>query len=469
MTAPVKSFASPPHADLRGDRFDIVDPATGLAFASAALCDEFELEEAVQAALIAQPKWASSLADRRNALGECAKLITRAQDALAHLITLEQGKPLVEARREVAYTAAQFSSHANLALPPELLGHDDRARTLLLQRPFGVVGVITPWNFPLGTAAVKLAPALLAGNAVILKPSHHAPLSALRLHELLGEVLPRGILHTLSGGDHLGALIARHPRIRKVSLTGSISTGRSVLADGVAELKSITLELGGNDPAIILPDANPRHIAQPLLAAAWRNAGQVCSAIKRVYVHETQFAPLLRTLQETAAGYAVGNGLLPTTRVGPLTTDEQRNRVNDLAARVVTAGGTLHVAGSCIGESGYFVQPAIATGVNDSHPLVSSEQFGPVLPILTYDNIADAITRANDSEFGLSASVWTKNQNLGYEVGCQLHCGRVGINAHQRSSIAAPFGGWKHSGLGRELGIWGVLAMCEAQVVNIFN
>lgn len=450
-------------------RFDVVNPATGLAFDSAPICSEIQLEEAVQAALQAFPKWRRSEMARRNALMDCAQAIKRHLEELATLITTEQGKPISEARSEVAYAAGLFEQHASMPIPRTVLGADGPSRTLLVQRPIGVVGLITPWNFPVGTAAVKLAPALLMGNTVVLKPSPLAPLACLQMAKILRRYLPAGTLNAVSGGPELGALIASHPSIPKVSLTGSTGTGKAVMRLAAEELKCLTLELGGNDPAIILPDADPRQVAPCILDAAWRNAGQVCSAIKRVYVHESIAAPLVAALVEKAQAHRLGDGLLSSTTMGPLTTADQLDRMQRFAQAALDSGGAVSPACSPTPDAGYFFAPCIATGLGDAHPLVADEQFGPILPILTYRYIEDAIARSNDSTFGLSASVWTSNPNLGYEVAAQLECGRVGVNGHRRGDVHAPFGGVKRSGIGRELGEWGLLAMSESQVINVFG
>ncbi len=462
MTIGARSFAGE-------DRFDVINPATGQAFDSAPECSELQLEEAAQAALTAFPIWRRSEMGRRNALADCALSLKRHAEELAILITKEQGKPLAEARSEVAYAASLFEQYAETPIPRTVLGADGPSRTLLVQRPIGVVGLITPWNFPIGTIAVKLAPALLMGNTVVLKPSPHAPLAALHMAKILRRHLPAGALNAISGGDRLGALIARHPAIRKISLTGSTETGKSVMRLAADEIKSLTLELGGNDPAIILPDADPNAIAKPLLDAAWRNAGQVCSAIKRIYAHEKMIGPLVEALITAARGFRLGDGLQPGTTMGPLTNAEQLARVAGYAAATLDSGGRLVGEGRAPEGKGYFFAPRFALGLDDRHPLVAEEQFGPILPILPFRFIEDAIVRANDSPFGLSASVWTSNSNLGYEVAAQLDCGRVGVNGHRRGDVLAPFGGVKRSGIGRELGEWGLLGMSESQVINVFG
>ncbi|EDY80708.1 aldehyde dehydrogenase (NAD) family protein [Verrucomicrobiia bacterium DG1235] len=449
--------------------FEVINPATELPFASAPLCGEQELEDAVSSAQTAFPKWAASERDRRAALHACANSIAANSDELARLITFEQGKPLNEAVSEVAYAVEVLNEYAILKVPSVDLSLSPKTRSLLLNRPFGIVGLMTPWNFPLGTIAVKLAPALLAGNVVILKPSPNAPLSPLLLGKLLNKILPAGVLNTLSGSKELGEAIARHPKIRKLSVTGSISTGKSILKNAASEIKSVTLELGGNDPAIVLADCDPKTIANNLLDSAWRNAGQVCSAIKRVYVHESIYQKLLVALSEQIPNYIVGNGLTEGVRIGPLTTESSLRRANGILESVSRSGAKSLRNSQSKQDSGFFVAPSIVYDIDPLHPLVLEEQFAPILPIISYQTIDQAIEWSNQTNYGLSASVWTSNPSIGYEIAAQIECGRVGINGHRRAKPSAPFGGFKHSGIGRELGIWGLSEMCETQVVNIFR
>ncbi len=451
------------------ERFEVIDPATGKAFSTAPLCGAPELNAAVTFSKRAQPQWAQSERNRRAALLACAHAISRKQEDIAKLITQEQGKPIAEARSEVAYAAEVFTDYSKMEVPSKDLTNGDSNRSLLLYRPFGIVGLITPWNFPIGTAAVKLAPALLAGNAVILKPSPLAPLSPLLLGRILKDLLPAGILNTLSGDKSLGEQITRHPEIRKLSVTGSIPTGQAILSESAVELKSVTLELGGNDPAILLPDCDPQKIARSILESAWRNAGQVCSAIKRIYVHESIHDEVVSELTIQLKHFKVGNGMDDGVRIGPLTTEYSRDRLEALVKSAKDEGAKVIQTTQAVPEHGYFFHPAIISEIRADHPLVMEEQFGPVLPIVPYKEIDQAIEWSNATNYGLSASVWTKCSSVGYEVASKLECGRVGVNGHRRAKASAPFGGFKHSGLGRELGQWGLAEMCESQVVNIFE
>ena len=277
------------------------------------------------------------------------------------------------------------------------------------RRPFGVVGAITPWNYPVMLAAWKIAPALLAGNTVVIKPSPYTPLSTLRLGEILRDVLPPGVLNVVSGGDALGAWITQHPLVRKISFTGSVATGKKVAAAAAPDLKRVTLELGGNDAAIVLPDADPAAIADKIFWGAFTNSGQVCSAIKRVYVHEDSFAALRDELTARAKSVKMGDGFEEGVQLGPINNRPQFERVIDLVDDAKIAGATITAGGAPRPGGGYFFEPTIVTGVAEGVRLVDEEQFGPALPLLTYRDVDDAVERANATSFGLSGSVWSSD------------------------------------------------------------
>src|SRR5262245_17930471 len=288
------------------DGADVINPATGEVFAQAPTCTRPQLDTAMESAQAAFRSWSRDEAARRNALKKCAEALRAAAPDAGRLLTQEQGKPLAKAVGEVIGASVWFQVTAGLGIPVEVVQDDDKARIEVRRRPFGVVGAITPWNFPVMLAAWKIAPALLAGNTIVLKPSPFTPLSTLRLGEILRDVLPPGVLNVVSGGDELGAGITQHPAVRKVSFTGSVATGKRVAAAAAPDLKRVTLELGGNDAAIVLPDADPAAIAEKLFWGAFENSGQVCSAIKRIYVHEDSFAALRAELTASAKSVVMG-------------------------------------------------------------------------------------------------------------------------------------------------------------------
>lgn len=446
-----------------------INPATGKVAARLPQSSLIDLENAITRANEALPHWSSDWNARKRALSQCSNEILNQDAAIAELIVLEQGKPLSQALSEVRYAAAQFKQYAEVDLLDREIGESKKNKVWLRQKPIGVAGLITPWNFPVGTPSVKLAPALTMGNTVVLKPSPIASLAPIRLAEILNDVLPDGVLNIVVGGDELGEAMARHPCIHKLSLTGSTKTGCKAMSAAGSSLKRLTLELGGNDPAIILPDADPEEVARPIIQAAFRNSGQVCSAIKRLYLPTELRDAVFETLIDSISQYKMGNGLDPEVNFGPLSHIGALSRVERLVKDAISKGGKILCGGLKSQRSGYFYPPTLVSDVDNGIALVDEEQFGPVLPLITYNDIEEAIEKANDSPFGLSASVWTSNSDKGLAVANQLVAGRVGVNGHKRPDILAPFGGFKKSGIGRELGEWGLSAMSEMQVISVFK
>lgn len=445
------------------------NPATGKVVARLTQSSLIDLENAITRANKAFPHWSSNWNARKSALSLCSKEILKQDTALAELIVLEQGKPLSQALNEVRYAANQFQQYAETDLLDREIGESQKNRVWLNQKPIGVAGLITPWNFPVGTPSVKLAPALTMGNTVVLKPSPIASLAPIRLAKILNGILPDGVLNIVVGGDDLGEAMARHPGIQKLSLTGSTKTGCKAMSAAGSSLKRLTLELGGNDPAIILPDANPAQVARPIIQAAFRNSGQVCSAIKRLYIPSELKDAVFDALLDSISQYKMGEGLDPEVNFGPLTHPDALSRIERLVKDALAKGGKVLCGGKRSPRPGYFYPPTLVSNVDNGIALVDEEQFGPVLPLIVYRNIEEAIEKANDSPFGLSASVWTSNSEEGLKVANRLEAGRVGVNGHKRPDISAPFGGFKRSGIGRELGEWGLSAMGEMQVISLFK
>ena len=446
--------------------FGVVNPATGAVFAQAPACSRAQLDAAMEAAHRAFGPWARDEARRREALRACAEAVKARLGELAPILTREQGKPLARAREELLGAAVWFSYTAGLETPVEVLQDDDRVRIEVRRRPHGVVGAITPWNFPVLLGVWKIAPALLAGNTVVIKPSPFTPLSTLKLGEVLRDALPPGVLNVVAGGDELGAWVSSHPRVRKISFTGSVATGRKVAAAAAPDLKRYTLELGGNDAAIVL-EADPGRIAEKLFWGAFANSGQVCSAIKRLYVHERIAAPLVEALAAVARGVKVGDGMQPDVQLGPVNNRPQFERVVELIDDAKRAGAQVVTGGGARAGQGYFVEPTLVTGVAEGVRLVDEEQFGPALPILTYRDVDEAVARANGTPYGLSGSVWSADPARAAEVAGRLECGTAWVNQHLAIVPHAPFGGAKWSGVGVENGPWGLLGFTELQTVHI--
>ncbi len=447
--------------------FEVINPATEEVFAEAPACSRAQLDEAVAAAAAAFPAWSSALTVRRALLAQCADIVKAHADELAQLLTLEQGKPLAKAKREIMGSSNWFRYTAGLQIPCEVIQDDELMRIEVRRKPYGVVGAITPWNYPVMLAVWKIAPALLAGNTVVLKPSPYTPLATLRLGELLREILPKGVLNIVTGGDEVGQWITSHPSVRKISFTGSISAGKHVAASAALDLKRVTLELGGNDAAIVLDDIDPAAMAQKIFWGAFENSGQVCAAIKRVYVHTSVYQPLLDAMTQLARSVNVGDGRDERTEIGPINNRPQFERVQALVEDAKRAGGTAIVGGARVGDKGYFYAPTLITGLADDAGLVAEEQFGPVLPVLPFTDIDDAITRANATPFGLSGSVWSGNTQRAAAIAHRLDCGTVWINQHLVVAPHVPVGGMKSSGIGVENGPWGLLAFTEIQTVEI--
>jgi acyl-CoA reductase-like NAD-dependent aldehyde dehydrogenase len=448
-------------------RFEVTNPATGKVFAEAPAAGRAQLDAAMEAAQRAFGPWQRDEGKRREKLREAAAAVQARIGELAPLLTQEQGKPLARATEEWFGAAMWFQFTAGLAIPVEVVQDDAAARIEVRRRPLGVVGAITPWNFPVLLAVWKIAPALLAGNTLVLKPSPFTPLSTLALGELLRDVLPPGVLNVVSGDDALGAWITEHPSVRKISFTGSVATGKRVAAAAAPDLKRMTLELGGNDPAIVLPDADPKRVAEKLFWGAFANSGQVCSAIKRVYAHESIAEPLAEELAALARSVVVGDGMDPKTQLGPVNNRPQFERVQELLDDARRAGARVRAGGAARAGGGYFIEPTVLSEVADGVRIVDEEQFGPALPVVAYRDLDDALERANATHFGLSGSVWSSDAARAADVAARLECGTSWVNTHLAIVPHAPFGGAKWSGIGVENGPWGLLGFTEIQVLHV--
>jgi acyl-CoA reductase-like NAD-dependent aldehyde dehydrogenase len=447
--------------------FGVINPATGKVFAEAPECSREELDRAMTAAQRAFPAWSQDEARRRKVLQECATALQQRSEGLAPLLTQEQGKPLAKAAQEIMGSIMWLQYTASLEIPLEVLKDDTDGRIEIRRRPLGVVAAITPWNYPLMLAIWKIAPALLAGNTIVLKPSPFTPINTLVLGEVLREVVPPGVVNIVSGSDELGAWMTSHPVPRKLSFTGSVATGKKVAAAAAPDLKRVTLELGGNDPAILLPDIDPKEVAAKVFWGAFENCGQICSAIKRVYVHEKQHGALVEELTALAKSVKVGDGMEEGTQIGPINNQPQFKRVIELVEDAKRRGAKVTTGGAPLRDQGYFYAPTIVTGVSDGVRLVDEEQFGPALPVIPYTDVDDAVRRANATHYGLSGSVWSNDPSRAAEVAGRLECGSAWVNQHLAIGPNLPFGGAKWSGIGVENGPWGLLGFTEIQVVNV--
>jgi acyl-CoA reductase-like NAD-dependent aldehyde dehydrogenase len=451
-----------------GARFGVVNPSTGVVFAQAPDATREHLDHAVAAARDAQPRWAARPWDERrdHLLAFAAAL--RAHDAeLASLITLEQGKPYARALDEVARSAMQLERLVALELVPETLKDDATGRIVMHHRPLGVVGAITPWNMPLVLSVPKAVHALLTGNTVVIKPSPYTPLAALRMGEIANGVFPAGAFNVVAGGNELGRWMTEHPGFDKISFTGSAPTGKRVMASAAGTLKRVTLELGGNDAAIVLDDVDPQAIAQRLFAAAFVNAGQICMAIKRLYVPERLHADVAEALAALARKVRVGDGFEPGVEMGPVQNAAQHRIVRDLLADARANGATFLCGGAALDRPGYFIAPTVVTGVAEGVRLVDEEPFGPVLPVLSYRDVEDAVRRANATRYGLTGSVWTADPERGAALAARLEVGSAWVNHHVGLDAHVPFGGAKESGIGCEYGLDGLKEYTQALALHL--
>lgn len=448
--------------------FEIVNPATEEIAGRAPEAEHEDLHAAVAAARKAFPVWSErSIQDRREVIVEMADRLLAHIDEMKHLLTSEQGKPHLDAEREVMGAAAWLKGAASLDLPREVLQDGPERRVETLRVPIGVVGAISPWNFPLVLAMLKIGPALLAGNSLVLKPSPFTPLSTLRFAELVSDIVPSGVLNVVTGTDRLGPWLTAHPGIDKISFTGSSATGRRVMESASHSLKRVTLELGGNDAAIVLADVDVDKVAPELFWAAFRNNGQLCIATKRMYVHADIYDRLRDAIVAYAKTVKVGDGAEQGTQIGPVNNRAQFDRLNELIVDIKTQGYQIAYEGDPIEGPGFFIPVTILDNPPEDSRIVQEEQFGPVLPLLKFDTVDEALARANASEYGLGGSVWSADTDAAQEIADRLSSGTVWINETQILNPLVPFGGMRQSGLGVESGRDGLMEYTAAKTISI--
>ncbi|WP_448953859.1 aldehyde dehydrogenase family protein [Labrys neptuniae] len=455
-------------AEREGATFEVRNPANGDLVGQVANMGAAELDAAVARAKAAFPAWSAQgdAALQQACRAVCAEIADHSEE-LARLITLEQGKPLngLGSRWEMGGTLAWARYTSELSLSPRLLQDDSQGRVALHRRPLGVVGSITPWNFPVMIAIWHLMPALRTGNTVVIKPSPHTPLATARLVEIINKVLPEGVLNLVTGDDrgfNLGGAMAAHADIRKIVFTGSCATGQKVMRSAADTMKRLTLELGGNDAGIVLPDADPAAIAEGLFWGAFLNNGQTCAAMKRLYVHASIHDAVCDALTAYARTVPVGDGLDEASRLGPV---QNRMQFDKLCRLVADAGQRGRVLLGGAPAEGLFFRPTLIAGLTNGDALVDEEQFGPALPIIRYDSVDEAIALANDSPDGLGGSVWSADIAAAREVAARLECGSVWLNKHGAIQPNAPFGGRKASGLGVEFAEEGLNEYTDIQVI----
>jgi acyl-CoA reductase-like NAD-dependent aldehyde dehydrogenase len=446
----------------------IHNPATGDVVGMMPLAEPEQLDQAVAAAAEAFMSWSqTSDEDRAAACRAIADAITTHAEELAQLLTLEQGKPMngLGSRFEIGGAVAWTRYTAELRLPVEILQDDEQGRVELHRKPIGVVGSITPWNWPVMIACWHIAPAIRTGNTVVIKPSPMTPLSTIRLVDIINTVLPAGVVNVVTGDNAIGARLAAHPGIAKMTFTGSTETGKKIMASAVDTLKRLTLELGGNDAGIVLPDVDPQGIAEGLFWGAFINNGQTCAALKRLYVHDSVYDAVCDALAAYAANIPVGDGTDEKSILGPVQNEMQFNKVRELVDDARAHGGRILTGGQPMDRTGYFYPITLVADVSDGTRLVDEEQFGPALPIIRYSDIDEVIERANRNPAGLGGSVWSADPDKARHYALKLECGSVWINKHGAIQPNAPFGGVKNSGIGVEFGADGLKEFTTIQTV----
>jgi aldehyde dehydrogenase (NAD+) len=461
MTINGKSVSTPA-------QITVINPATEEVVGQAPDCTPELLNEAVTAATRAFSHWQTvPYFSRQALLGKMADALEANIAPLSAILTAEQGKTLNDAAMEIGGAAYWLKETAKITLPETVNDESPEHRSVTKHVPLGVVGAIAPWNYPIGLSAFKLASAILAGNTVVLKPSPFTPLTTLKMGEIMQSVLPHGVLNVISGSDQLGPWMTSHPGFAKISFTGSTATGRKVMAGAAATLKHLTLELGGNDAAIVLPDVDIETVAKCIFWASFGNSGQICLAAKRIYIHADIYDQMKNTIVAYAKTIKMGNGTDSNVQLGPIQNRQQYERVVDLIKDSIDNGYHLLMGGMPAEQKGFFVPITIIDNPPQNSRIVQEEQFGPVLPLIKFEHIEEAIEMANATEYGLGATIWSANPVKGLEVGQQLQAGTVWINEALGLSPFVTFAGHKQSGLGAESGKEGLLEYTVPQTIAV--
>lgn len=447
--------------------FDVINPVDETVAASVPDGDVAAVDRAVAAAKRAWPAWRDTpIEERANVLKAMSRIVAEHAGELAGLLIQETGRPHGVAQFELGLCTQFLDYFAGQRLDPEILFDEPQRRVEAHRKPLGVVAAIVPWNAPLYIAVNKIAPALIAGNTIVVKPAPTTPLATLRLAELLADAAPKGVLNIVSGGNAIGAHLVSHPDVAKVTSTGSTQTGRAIMAAVSPSLKRLTLELGGNDAAIVLPDADPKAIAPALFGFAFFNSGQVCAVIKRLYVHDSLYDAVCEEIAGLANAFAVGDGANPETQFGPVQNKAQFDKVRGFVEKAKADGKVIAGGGSHDGP-GYFIPLTVVRDVAEGTQIVDEEPFGPILPIIRYHDVDDVIARANASPYALGGSVWSSDVEAAAKVARRLESGSVWVNQHCALDPAVPFPANKQSGMGVEGGREGLYAYTAYQVVNI--
>ena len=452
---------------------DVINPATEEVFAKCHISNKDDVNDAVSAARNAFPLWSSlSNDERKSKLMELASSLEENMPELMELVTKESGKPMgglngIGSGMEVGGSIAWTQATASLELPVEVIQDNEEARIEVHHKPLGVVASITPWNWPLMIAIWHIIPALHSGNTVVVKPSPYTPVATSRFVELANRILPKGVLNLVHGDTEVGSLLSTHEDVNKLIFTGSTPTGKKIMQASSVNLKRLTLELGGNDAGIVLPGSNIAELAPKIFGASFHNNGQTCAALKRLYVHESQYDEMCNALAELAKNVKIGNGLEEGVELGPLQNARQLQIVKSLVDCARENGGKILAGGNEASGAGYFYEPTIIADQSDGDRIVDEEQFGPALPVIKYSDLDEVIARANANENGLGGSVWSSDLDAASKVALRLECGSAWINDHGAVQPDAPFGGVKQSGFGVEFGLHGLKEYTSIQTLKI--
>lgn len=456
-------------SQVASDTFDVFNPANRAVIAKAPDASKAQLDEAVAAARKAFPEWSAiGWSQRQKALIALADAIEQNAEDFMRLLTREQGKSRAGAEWEIGGSAIWFREIAKQSLEDEIVEDTPQRRVVTRFTPLGVVGAIAPWNFPLLLAVWKIAPALLAGNCIVVKPSPFTPLCTLKFGELCRKILPPGVLNVVSGGDALGKWMTAHPGIDKISFTGHTETGKHVMRSAADNLKRVTLELGGNDPAIVLADVDAKAIAPQLFWAAFQNNAQFCNSTKRLYVHEKVYDEVLAELVAYTAQVKVGDGAEPDTQLGPIQNEQQYKKVLEYFEDC-RSNGYRFAAGGAVDRNarGWFIPVTLVDNPPEHSRIVAEEPFGPILPVLKWKDEDEVIRRANDTRYGLGASVWGRDLAVVQRIGSKLQAGTVWLNEIHQYSPYQAFGGHKESGVGCENSLHGLMEYTNWQTITL--
>jgi len=450
------------------EQISVINPSTGEALATVPDIGQDLLNNAVIAAREAFPGWSAlQFSERKAILSNALRTIEEHVEELSVLLTAEQGRPLAQARWEIDFLTKGFgAAYMHMELPNKEQDVPNIGHVTKRHAPVGVVGAISPWNLPVLLSFAKAFPALLAGNSVVLKPSPFTPLTVLRISDYIRELFPHGVLNVVTGGDNLGPWMTSHPGIDLITFTGSTETGKKVVKSAAPTLKHVSLELGGNDPGIVLSDADPQQIARALFDSMFRLSGQGCICLKRLYIHESIYIAVTDALIAIASATVTGDGFNPETDLGPVQNRPQYTRLQFLMEEIDRSGAPILYRGDVPTRTkGFFIPVTLLDNPPDDATFVTQEVFGPIRSVFKYKDLDEAIRRANNTSYGLGASVWGTDPEKLHRVALQLEAGTVWINQHAVRNPMVPASAYKRSGLGVEFGQEGLEAYCQLQVI----